>query len=168
MLIEDNGGGATTPDASTIICYTNHYEGRVFVVTLLMILAIIIQIGVIYMTWSVNRKTALFPLKGRAPRLVIIQLIYYLILGILPIIVEFLEIVRVDWGKTENNNQEKQYATRKFLKTLIFLARLWIIFIYAFRLARITIELRSSMQTGKFHLKTCARLTGEYLVTKCD
>jgi hypothetical protein len=134
MLVENNGGGTkSTPDASTIICYSNHNEGRTFVVIALMILAIFVQLAVVYMTWSVNRKTALFPLKGRAPRLVVIQLIYYLLLGILPILVEFLEIVNVDWGNTENSSTEKQYATRKFLKTLIFLARFSVVFIYTFR-----------------------------------
>lgn|SRR3990167_1944592 len=133
MLISESGDSKSSPDASTIICYSNHYEGRTFVVTALMILAIVVQLGVVYVTWSVNRKTALFPLKGRAPRLMVIQLIYYLILGILPIIVEFLEIVNVDWGKTQDTTDTKQYATRRFLKTLIFLARFWVVLIYAFR-----------------------------------
>lgn len=117
--------------AETAICQSNYDGDRNVLIVLLYIVAIALVILGMFAAWMFSKKTQLFPLKGRAPRFAIIQMFYFILLNLIPLFVEGLIGLQINWN--EDSGENKRYITRDFLKSMYFLLRFWCYLIYGFR-----------------------------------
>lgn len=116
--------------AETVICKQNYQSGNEL--TWQHIILLVVAVGTIltalFGVWSFSKKIQLFPLKGRAPRFVLLQMIYFILLCLIPLLVEGLIASEVNW---EGDNQT--YLSQVFLKALLSTVRTWVYLAYLFR-----------------------------------
>lgn len=114
----------------TVICkqnYQNHSE-----ITWEHIILLVLSVGFILAAlvgvWAFSKKIQLFPLKGRAPRFALLQMIYFILLCFIPLLVEGLVASEVNW-----EGQTQTYLSQVFLKALLSTVRTWVYLAYLFR-----------------------------------
>lgn len=81
-----------------------------------------------YSIFVFSKKIQLFPLKARGPRLVLLQMIYFVLLSLIPLIVEVILASNTTWDKPN-----RTYISRRFLKAFYFLVRVSVNMIYVHR-----------------------------------
>jgi hypothetical protein len=116
--------------AGTIICSDELPHMKDWHVWTLLTAAFLVLLVALRFVWSFSKKTQLFPLKGRAPRFVVIQLIYFFMMNFVPLITEVFLKVGVSWEKERADDIP---MTRQFLKSIYFLFRMWCYLIYVHR-----------------------------------
>lgn len=120
---------ATLNVAETVFCKSNghseSWELRVIVSLLVVILALPFMMLNI---WKFSKKIQLFPLKARAPRLALVQMIYLVLLNLIPLCVEGLVAIDIHWDQPD-----KKYISRSILKALYFLIRSSVMLLYVQR-----------------------------------
>jgi|JFJP01.1.fsa_nt_gi chromate transport protein ChrA len=121
---------AAEPKVGTIICSHELQNMKDWHVWTLLAAACVVLAVVLRFVWSFSRKTQLFPLKGRAPRFVVIQLIYFFMMNFIPVLTEVFLMVGVSWDKDSTDDIP---MTRQFLKSIYFLFRMWCYLIYVHR-----------------------------------
>lgn len=115
--------------AETAFCKSNGHQESWELRVLISILILMFLLPVImYNIWSFSRKIQLFPLKARGPRLALIQMIYFVLLNLLPLAVEGLVTAEMHW-----DNPDKKYLSRSFIKAIFFLVRFSVYLIYVLR-----------------------------------
>ena len=97
---------------------------------LLICLACLILSLSVHFTWKFSSKIQLFPLKGRAPRFVVIQLVYFIMLNFIPLLTEIFLRIGVNWKKESTAGVP---LTREFLKSFYSTMRLSCYLIYIHR-----------------------------------
>lgn len=114
--------------AETVICRSAYDSDLNWPHLFLLCLAVALILAALFGIWKFSKKVQLFPLKGRAPRFVLVQMIYFLLLCIIPLLVEGLIASEVNWtGKTT------VYLSQVFLKALYATVRTWAYLAYIFR-----------------------------------
>lgn len=103
-------------------------DARVIIAILVLLLALP---SLMYSVFVFSKKIQLFPLKARGPRLVLLQMIYFVLLNMIPLIVEVLLASNITWENPSNPN--KTYISRRFLKAFYFLTRVSVNLIYVHR-----------------------------------
>lgn len=115
--------------AETVFCKSNgHHESWELRVIVSMLVVILLLPFMMFNIWSFSKKIQLFPLKARAPRLALIQMIYLVLLNLVPLCVEGLIVADIHWDKPD-----KKYMSRSFLKAVYFLIRSSVMMIYVHR-----------------------------------
>lgn len=105
--------------------YTESWELRL-VIAILVLLAVLPFL--MYQIFLFSKKIQLFPLKARGPRLALLQMIYFILLNIIPLAVEGLISIKNPWKEPN-----KTYQSRNFLKALYFSTRTSVNLIYIHR-----------------------------------
>ncbi len=111
---------------NTIFCQRDYEKPWMLVFTTFLVTCIMIAVTMI--TWRFSRKIQLFPIKGRGPRLAMIQMIYFLLLNLIPVIIEVLSTAGITW-----DDDRKVHLSQDFLKGLYFTIRTGCYMIYALR-----------------------------------
>lgn len=114
--------------AETVICQQNYQTELTWQHVLLLVVSVSFILAALVGLWSFSKKTQLFPLKGRAPRFALLQMIYFVLLCLIPLLVEGLIASQVNW---EGENQT--YLSQVFLKALLSTVRTWAYLAYLFR-----------------------------------
>lgn len=115
--------------AETTFCRSEgHSEpwGLRVIITILVLL--MLMPFLMYNVFLFSKKIQLFPLKARGPRLVLLQMIYFVLLNLIPLAIEGLvssEII--NWGKSDRS------SLRNFLKGIYFLTRISVNLIFIHR-----------------------------------
>lgn len=115
-------GAGELNQAQTMICSSNYDKQHTVFVTFLFLLVALLLIATFGFILVYSKKIQLFPLKGRAPRLSLIQMIYFVLLNFIPFFIEFLMILGVRWE--DDSNPQKHFLAKDFLKALYTLIRL--------------------------------------------
>lgn len=76
--------------AEAVVCRQDFANSSYTLIVILNLLVLAIILGLVAATLSFSKKIQLFPLKGRAPRLAILQMMSLIMLSALPLIVEGL------------------------------------------------------------------------------
>ena len=127
--------------AETAFCKSDgHHESWELRVLISILILMFLLPVIMYNIWSFSRKIQLFPLKARGPRLALIQMIYFVMINLLPLAVEGFISADMHW-----DNPEKKYLTRSFLKAAFFLVRFSVNLIYIFRTLLIYANWKVSM-----------------------
>jgi hypothetical protein len=113
----------------TAFCKSSgHQESWELRVIISLLVLLFLMPFMMYNIWSFSKKIQLFPLKARAPRLALIQMIYFVLLNLVPLCVEGLVALDIHWEKPD-----KKYLSRSFLKAIYFLIRSSVMLIYVQR-----------------------------------
>lgn len=128
--------------AETVFCKsTGHQESWELRVIISLLVIMLVIPFMMYNIWSFSKKIQLFPLKARAPRLALIQMIYFVVLSLVPLCVEGLVAADVHWDKPD-----KKYLLRGFLKAIYFLIRSSVMLIYVQRTLLVYANWKVSME----------------------
>jgi hypothetical protein len=114
-------GAGDLNQAQTMICSSNYDQNRTVFVAFLFVLVAAVLVATFAFILIYSKKIQLFPLKGRAPRLSLIQMIYFVLLNFIPFFIEFLMILGVRWE--DDSNPQKHFLAKDFLKALFTLIR---------------------------------------------
>lgn len=114
----------------TVLCATEEAKGAGFMFRVLLtgVVVLLALPAMMLNIWNYSRKIQHFPIKGRAPRLLRIQLINFLILSIAPLVAEVLILSGVKW-----EDPLETYISRSLVKGIYLLARTSIYLIYILR-----------------------------------
>lgn len=113
----------------TTFCRSNgHNEIWEVRVIIAVIVLLVLLPFLMYHTFLFSKKIQLFPLKARGPRLALLQMIYFVLINLIPLAVEGLVSAGVKW-----NDPNKKNVSRRFLKSLYFLTRTSVNLIYIHR-----------------------------------
>ena len=137
------GVGGDTDIAETTFCRSNGHntEWDIRVVVAIFIL-MLIQPVLMFNIFTFSKKIQLFPLKARGPRLVLLQMIYFMLLNIIPLAVEGMVSSEIHW-----NDPKHKYVSRSFLKALYFMIRWSVNLIYLHRTLLIYANWKVPMDT---------------------
>lgn len=113
-------------DNNTIYCQSDYDKPWLLVFTTLLVTCIMISATIL--TWKFSRKIQLFPIKGRGPRLAMVQMVYFLLLNLIPVTIELLATAGINW-----DDDRKVHLSQDFLKGLYFTVRVSCYLIYALR-----------------------------------
>lgn len=102
---------------NTIFCPDEYGKAVQLVLLSLVVAGAILASS--FMTWKFSRKIQLFPLKGRGPRLALIQMTYFVLLNLIPVTVEVLVASGISW-----EDDKKSHFSQDFLKGLYFTVRI--------------------------------------------
>lgn len=115
--------------AETTFCRSSgHTESWELKVVITIAVLLFLLPFLMYHIFLFSKKIQLFPLKARGPRLAILQMIYFVLLNLIPLAVEGLVSAGVHW-----RDESKKYVARSFLKSLYFLTRVSVNLIYVHR-----------------------------------
>jgi hypothetical protein len=123
------GSGDEKSIGETTFCRSNEHnaEWDIRVVIAIFLLMIILPV-LMFNIFAFSKKIQLFPLKARGPKLVLLQMIYFILLNIVPLAVEGLVSSDIDWKSGSH-----KYVSRSFFKALYFMIRWSVNFIYLHR-----------------------------------
>lgn len=121
--------GDSEDNPETTFCRSSgHKEAWETRVIITIIVLLFLLPFLMYQIFLFSKKIQLFPLKARGPRLALLQMIYFILLNLVPLAVEGLVSAGVDW-----KDGNKKHVARSFLKSLYFLTKTSVNFIYIHR-----------------------------------